>query len=132
MDINLISGAVVGAAIRLHQRLGPGLLESVYEDLLTLSLRRSGFEVEQQKLITFTFEGITFDRGLRLDMLVNERLIVELKSVEKCPPVYSKQVLTYLRLTNLEVGLLLNFGAETMHQGITRIVNNHKPSAPLR
>ena len=132
MDIDLLSGAVIGAAVRLHQRLGPGLLESVYEDLLTASLRASGHVVEQQKLVTFKFDGLVFEQGLRLDLLVDRRLVVELKSIEKCAPVHRKQVLTYLRLMDLPVGLLLNFGAETMHQGITRIVNNHKPSAPLR
>ncbi len=137
MEIDEVSGAVVDAAVKLHMRVGPGLLESVYESLLAQQLQRRGFKVVRQQPVSFELDGLSFDRVLRIDMIVDDVVVVELKSVEKLPSVYKKQVLTYLRLMNLQVGLLLNFGAETMKDGLHRIVNGYSPqrlsaSAALR
>lgn len=127
-DVDDITGNIVDAAYKLHVGLGPGLLESVYEVVLDRELQRRGLRVERQKLVSFEFDGMRFDEGLRLDLLVESTVIVELKSVERLAPVHSKQVLTYLRLLNLPVGLLINFGAATLKEGLHRIVNNYSPS----
>ena len=109
--------------------LGPGLLEAVYEMVLARSLEKRGLEVERQKPIQFHYDGMLFDEGFRVDMLVERLVVVELKSVEKFAPVHGKQVLTYLRLMNLPVGLLVNFGAATMKEGLQRIVHALDASA---
>jgi iron complex transport system substrate-binding protein len=127
-EIDDITGQIVDLAYRLHTGLGPGLLESVYEAILARDLERHGLKIERQKIVTFEYEGMRFEEGLRLDLLVEDRVIVELKSVEKMAPVHPKQLLTYLRLMNLPVGLLINFGAATLKEGIQRVVNNYKPS----
>lgn len=124
-----ITGAIVDASIRIHKDLGPGLLESVYEVVLTRSLEKRGFRVERQKVIRFEYEEMVFEEGFRTDLLVETRVIVEVKSVEKLAPVHGKQLLTYLRLMNLPVGLLINFGAFTLKEGLHRIVNQLPPSA---
>jgi iron complex transport system substrate-binding protein len=124
-----ITGAIVDVALKIHLELGPGLLESVYEAVLARALERRGFHVERQKAIRFEYDGMVFEEGFRADLLVEDRVIVELKSVEKLAPVHSKQLLTYLRLMNLPVGLLINFGAATLKEGLHRIVNNLQPSA---
>ncbi len=133
-DIDVISGAVVDAAVRLHRRIGPGLLESVYQKLLVRELDRRNLRNVSQVHVPFTVDGLEFGTGLRVDLLVEDSLVVELKSVEKMAPVHWKQVLTYIRLLDLPVGLLLNFGGATMQEGIVRVVNRHRPSAesPLR
>ena len=131
-DLDTITGAVIDASIKLHQALGPGLLEQVYETILARDLTRKGFSVERQKVVRFEYDGIEFDEGLRLDLLVESTVIVELKSVETVAPVHKKQVLTYLRLMNVSVGLLINFGASTLKEGLHRIVNNLDPSASPR
>ena len=118
-----ITGAVIDAAMKIHMELGPGLLESVYEVVLARALERRGFHVERQKVIRFEYDGVVFDEGFRADLLVDGRVLVELKSVEKLAPVHSKQLLTYLRLTRQPVGLLLNFGAVTLKEGLHRVVN---------
>jgi len=110
--------------------LGPGLLESVYEVILFKHLTQRGLTVERQKPINFEFDGMHFDEGFRVDLLVEDRVIVELKSSEKVLPVHYKQVLTYLKLLNLPIGLLVNFGAPTMKEGLTRIVNNYRLVEP--
>lgn len=132
MELDDITSAIVDAAIKIHIDLGPGLLESVYETVLANALQKRGFEVERQKVIQFVYDGILFDEGFRVDLLVAGRVIVELKSVEKLAPVHSKQLLTYLRLMNLHVGLLINFGAATLKEGLHRIVNNLPSSASSR
>jgi len=135
IDIDRISGDVIDVAIRLHRDLGPGLLESVYEMVLAARLAQMGYSVARQRAIDIEFEGLRFPAAFRIDMLVDEQLLVEIKSVEKLSPVHSKQLLSYLRLTGQPVGLLLNFGGETLKEGIRRLVNDHKPlcaSAPLR
>ncbi len=133
-DVDEITGEIVDAAYHIHTGLGPGLLESVYEVVLSKQLERRGLKVERQKTVSFEFDGIRFDQGFRVDLLVDDRVVVELKSVEDLAPVHSKQVLTYLRLLNQPVGLLINFGESTLKQGLHRIVNHYKPSAssPLR
>lgn len=130
IDIDVISGKAVDLAIRLHRQLGPGLLESVYETVLAGRLEAEGFAVERQRPVSFEFEGHQFDNGFRIDLLVDRRLIIEIKSVERLLPIHAKQLLTYLRLTQQPVGLLLNFGGETMKEGIRRLVNAYNPSAP--
>jgi len=127
-----VSAIVVDTAFRLHRGLGLGLLESVYESLLMGMLERRGLRVERQVLVEFDFDGIHFEEGLRLDLLVEGTLVVELKSVERLAPVHPKQLLTYLRLLNLPLGLLINFGAPTFKEGIRRIVNHHTDFAASR
>ena len=117
------------AALKIHMELGPGLLESVYEAVLAQALEKRGFHAERQKVIRFEYDGMVFEEGFRTDLLVEGRVVVELKSVEKLAPVHCKQVLTYLRLMNLPVGLLINFGAATLKEGLHRIVNNLPNSA---
>lgn len=133
-ELDEITGQIVDAAVKLHTKLGPGLLESVYELVLARELVRRGLNVERQVPVSFDFDGIHFDDGFRVDLLVQGSVIVELKSVEKLAPVHSKQVLTYLRLLNQPIGLLINFGGATLKEGLHRIVNNYvpPPSAPPR
>jgi iron complex transport system substrate-binding protein len=128
-ELDDITGAIVDVALKIHLELGPGLLESVYEAVLARALERRGFHVERQKAIRFEYDGMVFEEGFRADLLVEDRVVVELKSVEKLAPVHSKQLLTYLRLMNLPIGLLINFGAATLKEGLHRIVNNLQPSA---
>ena len=127
MELDAITGAIVDASVRIHRRFGPGLLESMYEGVLACDLRRRGFRVDRQRLITFSYDGIDIDDAFRADLIVEERVIVEVKSLEHVVPVHKRQLLTYLRLMNLRVGLLLNFGTEVMKNGIDRVVNNHRP-----
>jgi iron complex transport system substrate-binding protein len=134
VDIEELTTEIIDRAFHLHRQLGPGLLESVYEVVLASMLEERGFRVERQKPIPIKAFGLSFDEGFRADLLVEGVVLVELKSVEKFAPVHGKQVLTYLRLLNLPVGLLINFGAATFKDGIKRIVNNHQnlASSPLR
>jgi GxxExxY protein len=120
-----ITGTVVDACVKLHVALGPGLLESVYETVLTRDLERRGLAIERQQPISFEYDGLHFPDALRVDLLVEKSVIVEIKSVERLLPVHPKQVLTYLRLLKLRVGLLANFGAPTMKDGLHRIVNGY-------
>ncbi|AFM11499.1 MAG TPA: GxxExxY protein [Turneriella sp.] len=129
MELDSITAAIVDSSMQIHKELGPGLLESVYEAVLGRALERRGLQVERQKLIRFEYDGMIFDEGFRLDLLVNGMVIVELKSVENLAPVHGKQLLTYLRLMKLPVGLLINFGAATLKSGLRRVVNNLDPAA---
>lgn len=131
-NVEELSAELVDTAFHLHKDLGPGLLESVYEIILAKLLEQRGLRVERQKPIPINFQGIRFDEGFRADLLIEDRLLVELKSVEHLAPVHSKQVLTYLRLLNLPLGLLINFGSATFKEGIKRIVNNHQDFAASR
>ncbi len=124
--IEEIATTVVDTAFHLHQDLGPGLLETVYEAVLEKMLRDRGLAVERQKPVPIEFAGITFEEGFRADLVVENCLVVELKSVEKLAPVHGKQLLTYLRLMNLSLGLLINFGAARFKEGVRRVVNNYK------
>ena len=131
-DLDDITGAIVDAAMQIHQKLGPGLLESVYEIVLARELVRRGFRVERQKAVQIEYDGVVFEEGFRADLLVESQVVVELKSVECLAPVHSKQLLTYLRLMHLQVGLLINFSGDTLKEGLHRIVNGLTPSASPR
>jgi len=123
-----VTDEIVDAAVKLHTALGPGLLESVYETVLVRDLERRSLTVEAQKSVSFDYDGLQFIEGFRVDLLVASQVVVEIKSVEALLPVHHKQLLTYLRLMNLPVGLLINFGAATMKEGLRRIVNGFQPS----
>lgn len=131
-DIDAISGDVLDVALRLHRELGPGLLESVYETVLAGRLASMGYKVDRQKPVDILFDGQRFEAAFRIDLLVEDMLLVEIKSTERLLSVHGKQLLTYLRLTNRSVGLLINFGGETLREGLRRVVNDHRPSAPSR
>jgi iron complex transport system substrate-binding protein len=120
-----ITGEIIEAAIRIHEGLGPGLLESVYQSVLARELERRGMFVQANRSVPFQFNGMTFNNGLCIDLLIEQRVIVELKSVEKLNPVHFKQLLTYLRLLDLRVGLLINFGCATLKEGLHRVVNGY-------
>ena len=122
---NEISGDIVDAAIKLHQRLGPGLLESAYEMILAAELVRRGHKVERQVPVSFEYDGMKFDDAFRADMIVDEQIVVELKATEQRNPVFPRQLKTYLVLMNKHLGLLLNFGQAKMVNGIERIVNGY-------
>jgi len=131
-DIDEVSGDVLDLSLRIHRDLGPGLLESVYETILAGKLAAAGYKVDRQRPIDILFEDMRFDAAFRIDLLVDDRLLVEIKSVERLNGAHAKQLLTYLRLTGQSVGLLINFGGATLKEGIRRIVNDHKPSASPR
>jgi len=124
MTENEIAKIIVDVAFQIHKRLGPGLLETVYEIVLAHALQRRGLKVERQVPVAIVFDGIGFDEGFRADLIVEDKVIIELKSVEKIIPVHKKQLLTYLRLTDKKLGLLINFGSELIRDGISRVVNN--------
>lgn len=132
MNVEEVSSNVVDAAFHLHRDLGPGLLESVYEVVLSRMLEKRGLRVERQRAVAFDFDGMHFDEGFRVDLLVERCLVVELKSVETLAPVHAKQLLTYLRLLGLPVGLLINFGAATFKEGVRRVVCHHQDFASSR
>lgn len=125
MNIEELAKFAVDAGLRVHRDLGPGLFESVYEGVLASVLERKGLKVQRQLPISFTYEGVDFDEAFRADLLLNERLLVEIKSTEKASPIHAKQVLTYLRVMKLPLGLLMNFGQETFVAGLKRVANNH-------
>lgn len=123
MTENEIAKVVVDASLKVHMKLGPGLFETVYERVLAHELTKRGLKVERQKPVSIIYEDEIFDEGFRADIIVNDLVILELKSVEKISPVHKKQLLTYLRLTSKKLGLLLNFGEALMKDGISRIAN---------
>jgi GxxExxY protein len=123
MTENEIAKQVVDAAYHVHTRLGPGLLESVYEVVLAHELKKRGMNVARQLPIPIQYDSIMFDEGFRADILVDDKVILELKSVESVAKVHKKQLLTYLRLADKRLGLLINFGEELIRDGISRIVN---------
>ena len=124
MHENEIAKEIVNAAYKIHTRLGPGLLESVYETTLAYELNRQGLKVVRQQAIPVVYEGVHLEIGFRADLIVESKVVVEIKSVEATAPVHRKQLLTYLRLADKRLGLLINFGAELIKDGITRVVNN--------
>jgi GxxExxY protein len=128
-ELEEIAREAVDCGFHLHKGLGPGLLESVYEAILADALERRGLRVERQKALDFSYEGKLFREGLRIDLMIEDRLIIELKSVERISPVHAKQLLTYLRLARQPLGLLMNFGAATFREGLQRIVNQHSDFA---
>ena len=123
MEENRIAACVINSALEIHKEVGPGLLESVYEVLLADSLAQRGLTVERQKPIPIFFRGKRFDEGFRADLVVSGAVLVELKSVEALARVHKKQVLTYLKLSGLKLGLLINFGAELLKGNVERLVN---------
>ncbi|GAA3716430.1 GxxExxY protein [Sphingomonas cynarae] len=131
-DIDEISGDVLDLALRIHRDLGPGLLESVYETVLAGKLTAMGYAVVRQRAVSIEFEGMVFDGAFRVDLMVHDRLVVEIKSIERLNVAHAKQLLTYLRLLKQPVGLLLNFGGAALKEGVRRIVNDHHPSASPR
>ena len=125
MNIELVAQIVVDCGYKLHTGLGPGLLESVYEVVLAQMIEHRGLHVVRQHPVPIQFDGMTFAEGFRADLFIEGILIDELKSVEHLAPVHSKQLLTYLRLLHLPLGLLMNFGAATYKEGVKRIANAH-------
>ena len=123
MTENEIAKQILDSSFLIHTKLGPGLLESVYEVVLAHELRKSGLTVERQRPMPITYNGVRFDEAYRADLLVDSNVIVELKSVEKISPLHAKQVLTQLRMSGLKLGLLINFGEEHLKNGIKRLIN---------
>jgi GxxExxY protein len=123
MELNEVSGQVIGAAIEVHRELGPGLLESAYEACLVHELRQRGIQVEQQVPQPVFYKGLQLECGYRLDLLVENRVIVELKAVEALAPIHEAQLLTYLKLRKLRLGLLINFNVPILKNGIKRLLN---------
>ena len=126
MDINELSSKIIGGAIEVHKALGPGLLESAYEECIFHELNLQGFSLERQKPLPVTYKGRILDCGYRLDLVVEKMIILELKSCEKIEPIHKAQLLTYLKLSGLNLVLLLNFNVPVMRDGIVRIVNELK------
>jgi len=126
MTENGISGDVLDAAYKIHAKFGPGLLESAYESLLALELEKRGHKVERQKWISFEYEGVQLENAFRLDLLVDDSVVVELKSTEQMNPVFMKQVKTYLVILGLHLGLVVNFGLATIKEGFVRVVNGYR------
>ena len=120
-----LSYQVIGCALEVYKTLGPGLLESVYEKALIHELSQKGLTVETQVEVEMNYKGVNIGEGLRLDLLVNDELIVELKSVEELKPVHYKQLLTYLKLMDKRVGLLINFNVNDLMDGVKRVINGH-------
>ncbi|MBL7173976.1 MAG: GxxExxY protein [Desulfobacteraceae bacterium] len=126
MEINQLSSKIIGAAIEVHKALGPGLLESAYEECLSYELGLRYLSLERQKPLASIYKGKKLDCGYRLDLVVEKAIILELKSCEKIEEIHKAQLLTYLKLSGLKLGLLLNFNVPVMRDGIVRIVNNLK------
>lgn len=124
MNENELSSAIIGCALRVHKALGPGLLESAYEACLLYELTRSNLKVEQQKGLPLVYQDVNLECGYRVDLLVENKVIVELKAVESINPLHSAQVLTYLKLSHCKLGLIINFNVLLLKDGIRRIVNN--------
>jgi GxxExxY protein len=120
---NTVAVAIVDAAYQIHRTLGPGLLESAYEAILVHELRKRGLDVAVQVSVPVVYESVRLDAGFRADLIVEDSVIVELKSLDKVAPVHKKQLTTYLKLADKRLGLLINFGEELIKNGITRIVN---------
>lgn len=124
MHENELSYKIIGAAIELHKSIGPGLLESVYENALAYDLKETGFDVRQQVPLPFIYKEVRQEIGYRIDLLVNSKVIIEVKAVEAVAPVHFAQLLTYLKLSGLKLGLLINFNSKTLKDNIHRVVNN--------
>jgi GxxExxY protein len=125
MTLNDITGAIIGAAMKVHQTLGPGLLESAYEACVAHELTKTGLRVERQKAIPVVYDQVHLECGFRADLLVEEQVIAELKAKEALHPIDDAQLLSHLRLLNLRVGLLINFHVPVLKDGIRRLVNNY-------
>ncbi|MBK6632982.1 MAG: GxxExxY protein [Chitinophagaceae bacterium] len=125
MDINILTGIVIELCIKIHSKIGPGCFERVYEEILYYELTKLGFKVERQILLPIVYEELKIENAYKLDLLVEDMLVIELKSLSPLPPVYFKQIRTQLSLINLKNGMLLNFKVELMKEGIHRVYNNH-------
>jgi len=125
MSYNELSGVIIELSIDIHRRLGPGLLESVYQTILAHELIKRGFTVQKEEPIPLVWDNLRFEMGFRADLIVNELILIELKSVEQVAAVHKKQVLTYLRVTGKKPGLLINFGEELLKDGVHRIINGN-------
>ena len=126
MKENDITADILDSAIKIHRRFGPGMLESVYERLLEAELIKRGHSVERQKSVSFDYEGMTLEDAFRVDLFVDDRIVVELKAAEKMNPLFQKQVKTYLVAMNLPLGVLINFGMERLVDGYVRVANGFK------
>ena len=124
-ELDKITQAIIGAAIEVHQTLGPGLLESPYEACLAFELGEMGYKVDQQKPLPLVYKTVTLDCGYRLDLLVDDKVIVEVKAIEQLMPIHQAQVLSYLKLSGCKVGLLINFNVKLLKNGIQRIINGN-------
>jgi GxxExxY protein len=124
MNENELSNIIIGLAIEVHKSLGPGLLESAYEECLYYELLSNNFKVERQKAMPLIYKNIILDCGYRTDLIVDNRIIIEVKACESLMPIHSSQLLTYLKLSNLKLGLLINFNVKLLKEGIKRVVNN--------
>ncbi len=122
MELNDLSGQIIGAAIEVHKTLGPGLLESIYEECLCIELQRRKIPYQRQNEIDIEYKGTKLENKFRIDVLVNNMIVVELKSCDELAPIHDAQVLTYLKLTGLKVGLLINFNVPVLREGIKRLV----------
>ncbi len=131
MEINEITGKIIEAAMEVHSTLGAGLLESAYEECLCHELHNAGLNFERQKGVPIAYKKIKLDCGFRLDLLVAENVIVEIKAVDKILPIHQVQLLTYLKLTGLKVGLIINFNTISMKNGIKRVVNGFMDPGPI-
>jgi GxxExxY protein len=130
METNEVTGQIIDAAIKVHTALGPGLLESAYEVCLAHELRQRDMRVQTQVVLPIQYQELNLDAGYRIDLLVQDIVIVELKAVERMLPLYDAQILSYLRLRRLEVGLLINFNVVKLKEGLKRIVNNYSGQPP--
>jgi iron complex transport system substrate-binding protein len=126
----VITGIVIDCAMQIHRDLGPGLFEAVYEQILAKSLSDRGLALVTQYPVTFVYAGATYTNAFRVDLYVEQKVIVELKSVESLHPIHAKQLLTYMKLMNIPVGLLINFGEVLLKNGIRRVVHNYKDDEP--
>jgi GxxExxY protein len=128
MEVNEITGIITEEAIKIHKDLGPGLLESVYEEILSYRLNKRGLLIKRQTSIPVYYEEVKMELGFRSDLIIENKVIVEIKSIETLAPVHHKILLTYLKLTDITVGLLINFNEAILKNGIKRIVNNYIPA----
>jgi GxxExxY protein len=124
MTINILTRSIIGSAIEVHKELGPGLLESTYEACLFYELKQKGFFVEKQKILPVKYKEIELEVGYRIDLLVENQVLVELKSVKEILPIHSAQLLSYLKISNLQIGLLFNFNETKLVDGLKRIINS--------
>jgi GxxExxY protein len=124
-DVEFLASEAIDSGLQIHRRYGSGLLESAYEALLMFALQKKGFRVERQRPMDLAHEGGLIKDAFRIDLLVESQLIIEVKSVERFSPAHAKQLLTYLRVTDLKLGLLMNFGCETFGEGLKRVSNNY-------
>jgi len=124
MNINYLSGLIVDKCLKIHRGTGPGLFESVYEEILAVELTSEGLLVEQQKVLPVYWEGLLIKNGFKADLIVENLIIIEIKSVDCLAPVHKKQLITYLKISGIKLGLLINFNVDLIKHGICRIVNN--------